>query len=117
MIKFVYLSNVCEKLAKGALLYADSSNVLFCEPEFVNPITKDVLREVFFLGAFIVKDKTYTKATSYTEAEGYDTIATCDGVTYYSGEYATDVSCDVHDVATDKEVQDVIDEAFSNGTN
>lgn len=112
MTNFVYLSNVCEKLAKGVLLYADSNNVLFCEPEFVNAVTSEYLKEFFFLGAFIVSGDTITKAISFSKTSGsaYASIATSDSKVYYSKEYSSESS----EVATDKEVEDMTNEVFGN---
>ena len=112
MKNFVYLSNVCEKLAKGILLYADSNKVLFFEPDFVNGVTSEDLKEYFFLGAFIVSGDTVTKAISFTKAadSAYATLTSADSSVYYSKEYSSESS----EVASDKEVQDVVNEVFGN---
>lgn len=66
MENFIY-KTLDEKHVKAVLLYPNTDKKLYHDAEFKKPVTKDSLREIFLLGAFIVgASGAMTMATAFS---------------------------------------------------
>lgn len=54
-----------ETYVKTLLVYANESNVLFYDEALQNPVTTDVVEELFLKGVTVVSGGTYLKAVAF----------------------------------------------------